>query len=370
MTMHNLRILFVHPDLTYFGGAEKVLVHMIHALKEHNLSLLSSWWDPHFIGKQIGEYEIPKIQWIKCPPFLLKYKRLRAFQWIKYSNNINKIVQNLKEDYDIIIETQQVYITPQSNAVLINYLHYPYLIIPPPEADNLIIRLYYSIQRRILLKRFKRINLMLTNSPFTANIIRNNLGTEPIVVYPPVDVQKFNSEKDWREREDKVINIGTFIPFKRQIILLEIARLLPKIKFVLIGWLENRDSKYFQNIINNKPENVEVLHNVPDDTLVKELMTSKAYVHLCPEHFGISVIEAIAAGCAPIVYHLGGPIEILGNSALSWSNPRELANSIERVVNDEILWRNTIKNAKSKLFQFKSSIFEQKIRDIIKSYNA
>ena len=367
--MHNLRILFVHPDLTYFGGAEKVLVHMIRALKVHDISLLSSWWDPPIIGKQFGDIEIPKIQWIKCPPFLLKYKRFRAFQWIKYSNNITKIVRDLEKDYDIIIETQQVYITPQSNVVLINYMHYPYLIIPPPEADNTIIRLYYSIQRRILLKRLKRINLVLTNSPFTANIMQDKLGMEPIVVYPPVEVQKFHSETDWEEREDKVVNIGTFIPFKRQIILLEIARLLPKIKFVLIGWLENRDSNYYQNIINNKPHNVEVLHNVPDDTLIKELRSSKAYVHLCPEHFGISVIEAIAAGCAPIVYHLGGPIEILGNSALSWSDTRELADSIERVISDEKLWRNTIVNAKSKLTKFKTSIFEQKIRDIIKLFN-
>jgi len=355
--------------LTYFGGAEKVLVHMIYALKNHDISLLSSWWDPHSLGEQIGEIKLPEIQWIKCPPFLLKYQRFRALQWITYSKDITKIVRDLENDYDIIIETQQVYITPQSNAVLINYMHYPYQIIPPPEVNNTIIRLYYSIQRRLLKKRLDRIDLVLTNSPFTAKIMQDKLGIEPTIVYPPVEVRKFHSETDWSGREDKVVNIGTFIPFKRQTILLEIARLLPKIKFVLIGWLENRDSEYYQKIIDDKPRNVEILHNVPDDALVKELRTSKVYVHLCPEHFGISVIEAVAAGCAPIVYHLGGPIEILGDAAFSWSETRELTDSIQRLVNDEKLWGNTIEKGKSMLSMFETSVFEQKIRDLIKLFD-
>ena len=365
--MRNLRILFVHPDLTCLGGAEKVLVHMIRALKEFDISLLSSNWEPLRIREKFGT-EVPKIHWIACPPFVLKFSRLGAFQWIKYSNNINKIVQKVSKGYDIVIETQQVYITPNKNVKLINYIQNTTLLVPPPDKKNLSIRFYYSFIRKMVLKKFKRINLVLTNSPFTSKIISNYMGIEPIVVYPPVDVQKFYSEVDWDEREDKAVTVGTFYPFKRMTILLDIAKLLPKINFLLIGLLEKRHINYYQKIIKNKPKNVNVLHNLSYETLKKELSNSKVYVHLCQEPFGISVIEAIAAGCAPIVYHLGGPIEILGNSALSWSDTRELADSVERLVNDEMLWRNTIKNAKSKLFQFKSPVFEQRIKDIIKSY--
>jgi len=346
------KVLLIHPDLTYLGGAEKVLVNMIQALKEYNVTLLSS-------------RKIDNVKWIKCKPFLLRHKRLRALQWIIYSNEINKIVQSLNSDYDIIIETQQVYINPKSNVFLINYLHYPYLIIPPPEVDNLIMRLYYLIQRLILIRRVRRINMVLTNSPFTSNLIKRELDIDSVVIYPPVNIQYFNSNIEWNNREDKVINIGTFIPFKNQIAILEVARLLPKIKFVLMGWYEKRDITYYLEIIKNKPKNVEVLLNVSENTLIKELRSSKLYIHLCPEHFGISIIEAISSGCVPIVYHLGGAKEIFGNLIHSWSNINELSEAIEILLNDEKLWRLTINNLKSKLTVFESEMLEKKIRDII-----
>jgi alpha-1,2-mannosyltransferase len=42
------------------------------------------------------------------------------------------------------------------------------------------------------------------------------------------------------------------------------------------------------------------------------LLNSKVYFHCAiDEHFGISVIEAMASGCVPIVHDSGGPKEIV-----------------------------------------------------------
>jgi len=362
--MSNLNILFVHPDLRLLGGAERVLIHMIHALKEFNISLLSNQWNPNEVSHHFG-VKISRIKWIKCQSFSPRFHHLEAFQWIKYSNTINEIVQRLSKDCDVIIDTQQVYVTPPPKITLINYMHYPYLLVPPPEANSTSIRLYYAVLRRMLSKRVKRINLILTNSPFTAKIIKNNLRTKPTVVYPPVEVERFYSDNDWGDREDKVINVGTFIPFKRQLILLEIAKSLPNIKFVLIGLLKKQYKEYYHKIMRNKPKNVTVMHDVSYETLKKELSTSKVYVHLCPEHFGISVIEAIAAGCAPVVYHIGGPAEILRKPEIQWSNSKELNKAIQSIIKNQKLWTKLVKETRAEINSFKSSVFEQKIKELI-----
>jgi hypothetical protein len=36
----------------------------------------------------------------------------------------------------------------------------------------------------------------------------------------------------------------------------------------------------------------------------------------CVEHFGISLVEAIAAGCYPLAYRAGGPIEIIARAGV------------------------------------------------------
>lgn len=365
--MHKLNILFIHPDLTLLGGAEKVLIHMIHALKGSNISLLSNRWNPNELSNRF-DIEIPRIRWIKCQSFLPRFSHLKIFQWIKYSNTINEIVQKISKDYDIMIETQQVYITPPSKITLINYMHYPYLLVPPPETNSMAIRFYYAISRYALSERIKRIDLFLTNSPFTGEIIKAYLGTEPTIVYPPVEVKKFFSNNDWEDRENKVINVGTFMPFKQQLKLLKVAKSNPNIKFVLIGLLEKQHEKYHQEIMRNKPKNVTLLHDVSIETLKEELSTSKAYIHLCPEHFGISIIEAIAAGCAPMVYYVGGPAEILGNSAIQWSKIEELTNSVRSIIENKEKWKKIVKGARNKIDSFKSSVFEQKIRGLILKY--
>ena len=114
-----------------------------------------------------------------------------------------------------------------------------------------------------------------------------------------------------------------------------------------------------------KPNNVIIKQNLTFNEVKHELATAKAYVHLCPEHFGISPIEAAAAGCVPIIYQVGGPAESLGDAALMWQDLPQLSTHISKLLKDKDLWSELSKRARDKAFEFDASVFEQRIRNII-----
>ena len=55
-----------------------------------------------------------------------------------------------------------------------------------------------------------------------------------------------------------------------------------------------------------------LMTDVPKTQLRQILLDSKVYLHCAiNEHFGISIIDAMASGCVPIVHDSGGPKEIV-----------------------------------------------------------
>lgn len=358
-----MKILFVHPRLSVFGGAERVLVHMLEALRENELSLMTDCWDTEAVKKMYG-VELFGIKWVQCQSFCPSSQHLVAFQWLRYTRGINRLIRKVCGYYDLLIETQQVYVNPCSGMPLISYIHYPDLVAPPPEG-NFTSSVYYALLRLLVLRRAKKTKLALTNSPFTARIIEKYLKIKPLVVYPPVDVKKFHSNRYWSEREDKVVNIGTFLPFKRQHLLLEVAKQLPTVQFVIIGTVSPDYRGYYEELTAQKPNNVTIMANASFDDAREQLASAKAYVHLCPEHFGISVVEAASAGCVPIVYHVGGPAECLGNASLKWKGLKQLSTFTQEMITNENLWSELSERARKKSLEFDTSIFEARIRNII-----
>ncbi|HEX9239881.1 MAG TPA: glycosyltransferase, partial [Candidatus Bathyarchaeia archaeon] len=94
-----------------------------------------------------------------------------------------------------------------------------------------------------------------------------------------------------------VITIGRLVPEKRLGLFVDLARMVPKTKFVAVGSPSDRTSTYYERVRQEAPGNVSFVLS-PLRKVKDVLGRAMAYVHCAEnEHFGITIVEAMAAGC-------------------------------------------------------------------------
>jgi len=109
--------------------------------------------------------------------------------------------------------------------------------------------------------------------------------------------------------------------------------------------------------------------NAPRDTLVKLATTSKVFVHATVgEHFGVAVVEGMAAGCPVIVHKSGGPYEDIidyGNYGLYYDSIEDLAEKIDDVITDEKKWMRYHDLSLKRSVKFSGEEFSRKLLSIV-----
>ncbi len=183
----------------------------------------------------------------------------------------------------------------------------------------------------------KLIHQVVVNSNFTKAIVDREYGIDAIVVYPPVEMVEAKIKK-----EKMILSVGRFEPSlntKHQDILIEaFKKLSPKLpgwKLVLAGasssdeWITR-----LKKMAANLP--IEFVINASYTKLTQLYEHAAIYWHAAgygvnehknpelTEHFGISTVEAISAGCLPLVIPSGGQREIVEDSNLHWNSIKEL----------------------------------------------
>jgi glycosyltransferase involved in cell wall biosynthesis len=108
-----------------------------------------------------------------------------------------------------------------------------------------------------------------------------------------------------------------------------------KIRFIIVGL---KDSSSILNQVleytkrNGLSDRVEVFIDVSREKLLGILRTSKVFLHPARgEHFGVSIAEAMAAGCIPLVHNTGGPREFVPER-WRFNESKEAAQKIERAI--------------------------------------
>jgi glycosyltransferase involved in cell wall biosynthesis len=159
--------------------------------------------------------------------------------------------------------------------------------------------------------------IIFTNSNFTKDAIRKAYPhITPHVLYPPVNIDRFSSAYKSNSRERKVLVISRFSPEKQIENAILISNQLKNIEFEIVGSLIPLNKPYFnylQKMVRDHglEKRVRFTSNATNKELIDAMATSSIYLHTMKgEHFGVSIVEAMAAGLVPIVPSYGGCSEI------------------------------------------------------------
>jgi len=143
--------------------------------------------------------------------------------------------------------------------------------------------------------------------------IKDIYERESHVVYPPVDVEKFALNKDVK-RENFYLCVSALVPYKRVDIIIDAFNRCPDKKIFIVG--NGNLKKELERKISS--QNIKLLGWVPEAELAALYQKAKAFIYAAEEDFGISPLEAQAAGAAVIAFGKGGVSETVvplnGNS--------------------------------------------------------
>lgn len=143
----------------------------------------------------------------------------------------------------------------------------------------------------------------VTNSRFVAGRARKIYGREAVVVHPPVDVQAFTLSTD---HEDFYLTTSRLVPYKRVPLIVEAFAGMPGRRLVVIG-----DGPDMPAVRAAAGPNVTILGYQERDAVVDYMRRARAFVFAAEEDFGITPLEAQAAGTPVIAFGRGGALETI-----------------------------------------------------------
>lgn len=330
---HLGKVLFLAVNLAPPGGGQCVGAWALQALLED--------WDVHILCVNAPDYaalnrhfgtclEASACRILQAPWLIRQIARFdrdpQSFQGAAW---LMRRARKLMGQFDLTVSVDNEMDFGRRG---IQYVHYPYLARHKQRVDAL--RRLTWLQRlgAILAGRYRpwmvlsgisfdRVlaNLTLVNSHWTARLVSELYGVQPIVLYPPVIWSL--ALTPWSQRTLAFVSLGRIESRKRQMeaidILDRVRRRGYPVQLEIIGDVFDHD--YAQQLAERagRAGSWVRLHQGIDRSELEKIVNACRYgLHtMRSEHFGIAVAELLRAGCIVFTPNDGGQIEIIGEEA-------------------------------------------------------
>lgn len=245
---------------------------------------------------------------------------------------------------------------------------------------------FHNVNGRSLFNRLKlrNVSYVVCNSKFTKKFIDREYGTRGLVVYPPVATDDFKPER----KENIILSVGRFsqlLQAKRQDVLINAFKQmvdggLKGWRLILAGGSDVGGREFVKRLkLETEAYPIEIIENPPFSKL--KILYGKAKIFWSAsgfdideekepekvEHFGISLVEAMAAGCIPLVVNKGGFREIVDEPIenLLWVSQNALIEKTNELINDDKKRQALVNVVCQKANKFSQERFEHEILKII-----
>ena len=145
-----------------------------------------------------------------------------------------------------------------------------------------------------------RVDYFIANSHFTAARIWRTYRRESTVIYPPVDLEKFQLQK---EREDYFLFVSRLVPYKKADLIIR-AFTAMGLPLKVVG-----EGPQLEECRKVAGANVSILGGLAGDRVAELMARARALVFAAEEDFGIVPVEAQACGTPVIAFGRGGATE-------------------------------------------------------------
>jgi glycosyltransferase involved in cell wall biosynthesis len=322
-SLRSLRVGLVHDYLTQYGGAERVL-ESLHRLFP-DAPVLTSMVDQAALPDSFGAWDLRET-WLARLPAASKLHR--SFLPL-YPGAFQDLGTGM-EELDVVIADSSAWahhIGVSDRTALICYCHSParFLYSDPhylkpaalPPGVRQASGLAFARLRRKDQEAARRVDRYIANSRNVALRIQQAYGRRATVVYPPVDVERIMKASAGVDVEPWYLVVSRLVPHKRVDLAID-ACTRYQLPLKVIG-----GGRALGRLQRQAGSTVEFLGQCSDDEVADHLRRCRALLLPGLEDFGMTAVEAQAAGRPVIAFAGGGALESVlpGETGVLFTEP-------------------------------------------------
>ena len=249
------------------------------------------------------------------------------------------------KDYDLVISSSSAeskgIITP-TETLHVSYVHTPtryfwsgykqYLADPGFGPLDPLVKLFMPrLVHKLKVWDFaaaQRPDFLIANSKLVKSRISKYYKRESEVINPPVSTERFKKSdmKDRPDRDDYYLVISRLVTYKRVDLAVQACTKLGK-KLIVAG-----SGPELKNLKKIAGKNVEFILKPTDKEVARLYARAKAFIFSANEDFGISPVEAMAAGCPLICYGKGGATETVIDGKTGVYHEKQTVSNLEEAI--------------------------------------